>query len=113
MSQKDVQALPINPHPAFSSIPSQEITNALQKIDSTTKAQTYQAWLGYYNVFMRRMGVTPDQFVEMANTYVMEVLGYKGNKPPPIMAKTIGNMGLKGARGFNVVRSKEQLVHPA
>ena len=70
-----------------------------------TKAKAYQAWLGYYNPYMKKMAVTPPQFVEMANTYAMEILKYQGEQTPPMMAKAVGMMRLKGVPGLNIVRT--------
>jgi len=70
------------------------------------------AWLGYYSSWMKKMQLTSKQLVEMANAYAMEVLFYRGDAPPPVLAKTVGMMGLKGAPGINIVKSKDQLVHP-
>lgn len=113
LQQKDVKELPIRVHAALPPSPKADIDQALASVDQAIKAQTYQAWLGYYGTYLKKMQITPQQFVEMANTYVMEVLKYRGNRPPPIMAKTVGMMGLKGVPGFNLVKSKEQLVHAA
>lgn len=68
--------------------------------------------MGYYSQWLKKMQLTPRQLVEMANAYVTEVLFYRGNALPPILAKTVGMMGLKGTPGLNIVKSKEQLVHP-
>lgn len=62
--------------------------------------------MGYYKPFLGRMGVKPDQFVEMANTYVKEILGYSEKLPPPMEARTVGKMGLKGVKGLNIVKHR-------
>ena len=112
LQQKEVKTFKIIPQEPFPSLPQVEIDVALQSIDQSMKAQAYSAWLGYYASWQKKMQVTPKQLVEMANVYVMEILRYKGDKPPPILAKTVGMMGLKGVPGLNIVKSKEQLVHP-
>ena len=109
LQQKDVAALPIHTHRSFHTLPTEEIDTALAAVDQTIKGQAYQAWLGYYATYIKKMQVTPAQFVEMANTYAMEILKYEGNRTPPIMAKTVGMMNLKGVPGFNIVKSKDQL----
>jgi len=78
-------------------------------VDQKIKEQAYQAWLGFYAVLAKRMQIAPAQLVEMANTYAMEILRYKGDQTPPILAKTVGMMGLKGVPGFNLVKSNDQL----
>jgi ATP-dependent RNA helicase MSS116 len=109
LREKDVAALPIHPHPAFPALPTEEIDTALISVDQMTKAQAYQAWLGYYSVLAKKMGITAPQLVEMANTYVMEVLKYQGDQTPPILAKTVSKMNMRGVPGFNIVKTKEQL----
>jgi ATP-dependent RNA helicase MSS116 len=109
LKQQDVAALPIHTHGAIANLPTEEIDTALVAVDQTTKARAYQAWLGYYMNFTKKMQVTLPQFVEMANTYVMEVLKYKGDKTPPMLAKTVGKMHLRGVPGLNIVHSMEEL----
>jgi ATP-dependent RNA helicase MSS116 len=102
LQQQDVAALPIHAHRSIDNLPIEEIDTALNIVDQATKAQAYQAWLGYYTGFAKRMNVTPGQLVEMANTYVMDILKYKGDRTPPLKAKTVRMMGLKGVPGFNI-----------
>jgi len=111
LRQKEVAALPIRPHQSLPALPIEEIDTALASVEQTTKAQAYQAWLGYYTVSMKKMGVTPRELVGMANTYAMEILKYKGGKTPPILGKTVSMMNLKGVPGFNIVSSKAELGH--
>ena len=75
-------------------------------VDSQAKAQAYAAWLGYYKQFLVKMGMKPQQFVEMANMYATEILRYPGTLPPPIESRTVGKMGLKGVKGLNIVKKK-------
>jgi ATP-dependent RNA helicase MSS116, mitochondrial len=105
LQQNEVAALPIHPHPSLPILPTEDINTALAKVDQVTKAKAYQAWLGYYTTYMKKMAVTPRQFVEMANTYAIEILKYQGGQTPPIMAKTVGMMRLKGVPGLNIVRT--------
>ena len=104
----DVRALPIKAHKALPALPIAEIDTALVAVSNETKAQAYQAWLGYYIMYAKRMKVTLPQFVEMANTYALEVLKYQSDLPPPLMAKTVGMMKLKGVPGLNVVKGDSQ-----
>lgn len=108
LHQADVRALPIKPHTPLPPLPTAEIDTALAAVPNETKAQAYQAWLGYYMVFVKRMQVTLPQFVEMANTWVLEVLKYQSDMPPPLMAKTVGMMKLKGVPGINVAKPDPQ-----
>ena len=107
LSSKEVKTLSISSQTlSAETLPSQEITDALMLVDNQTKAQAYGAWLGYYKQFLGKMGVKPQQFVEMANIYAMEILGYPGTLPPPMEARTVGKMGLKGVKGLNIVKQK-------
>lgn len=109
LEQKDVATLPIQPHVSLPPLPMDEIHTALASVEQTTKGQAYQAWLGYYAAYLKKMQIHQAEFVEMANTYAMEVLHYKGGKPPPILAKTVGMMNLKGVPGLNIVKTKDLL----
>ena len=60
----------------------------------------HQAWLGFYNSHLRKLGWTPSELVSKANDFSREVLGLA--TPPPLEAKTVGKMGLKGVPGLNV-----------
>lgn len=106
LSLKEVKALPIKPQTlSAETLPSYEINNALTLVDSQAKAQAYGAWLGYYKQFLTKMNIKPQQFVEMANTYVKDILGYPGNLPPPMDPRTVGKMGLKGVKGLNIAKT--------
>lgn len=107
LQQADVKALLITPHNTLSNLPKSEIDIALAAVDQQTKAQAYQAWIGYYVVHAKKMKVSLPQFVEMANTYAMEVLKYQSDLPPPLTAKTVGMMKLKGVPGLNVVKGEQ------
>jgi ATP-dependent RNA helicase MSS116 len=52
-----------------------EVARSMAKVGDKTKAQTYQAWLGYYKPFMRKMRFTPEQLVAEANYFAVDVLG--------------------------------------
>ena len=67
-----------------------------------TTGASYQAWLGFYNSFLRRLRWDKERLVEEANIFAEEVLALPG--PPPLQAKTVGKMGLKGVRGLNVLK---------
>ena len=80
----------------------QALYSAAQRLAPETTGATYQAWLGFYNSFLRRMRWDKEQLVEEANIFAAEVLALAG--PPPLQAKTVGKMGLKGVRGLNVTK---------
>ena len=73
-----------------------------RELPAETRGAAYQAWLGFYNSFLRRLKWDKDTLVEEANDFAVTVLGLPG--PPPLQAKTVGKMGLKGVRGLNVTK---------
>ena len=75
---------------------------AARRLPPETTGASYQAWLGFYNSFLRRLRWDKDRLVEEANIFAEEVLALPG--PPPLQAKTVGKMGLKGVRGLNVLK---------
>ncbi|CAO1625489.1 unnamed protein product [Jaminaea pallidilutea] len=73
-------------------------------VSDESKSQTYQAMLGYYNSSLRALKWDKPKLVQMANEYARSSLRYAGPAPPPLLAKTVGKMGLKGVPGLNIVR---------
>ena len=69
-------------------------------LPSVTLGCGYQAWLGFYNSHLRKLRWSQTQLVANANEFSREVLGLA--TPPPLEAKTVGKMGLKGVPGLNV-----------
>ncbi|PWN28566.1 DEAD-domain-containing protein [Jaminaea rosea] len=82
----------------------QSINYALTKVSDETKAQTYQAALGYYNSSLRLLRWDKPTLVATMNDYAFNGLGWKGPGTPPLLAQTVGKMSLKGVPGINVVR---------
>lgn len=109
-ASKEMRHLPLQPYPPISpsslSTSRSIISEALAKVPDEAKAQAYQAWIGYYNSSLKTLGWNQNDLVRYANEYAGN-LGYVGEgsgKPPGLMAKTVGKMGLKGVQGLNVVR---------
>ncbi|KEP49248.1 DEAD-box ATP-dependent RNA helicase [Rhizoctonia solani 123E] len=88
---------------------------ALAKTDEKSKEQAYIAWIGYYKSSLRDLGWRDVDLVQRANDMARDVFLYAGYQtsdqpssewlPPPILAKTIGMMGLREVRKhglFNV-----------
>ncbi|KAJ3125122.1 hypothetical protein HK101_005986, partial [Irineochytrium annulatum] len=107
---RGVKGLPVKRYPGTESILSpqrmdplrNQVRNAMAgKISPTTKAQAYQAWLGYYKDRCRDIGWRPEELVARANA--MAIDGWLCNGVPELQAKTVGMMGLKGTPGLNVV----------
>jgi len=65
--------------------------------------KAYQAWLGFYNGYTRKLGWNKDELVKRGNQMAAG-WGYP-NGPPAIPAMTIGKMGLKGVPGLNIDRT--------
>ncbi|KAF8575751.1 DEAD-domain-containing protein [Ramaria rubella] len=104
----------------------EKVAHALDRVAKEPKEQAYQAWLGLYKGSLRDLGWTPQQLINEAAAYARDVLRYKGAdaersdgyvvegstvnaagwRPPPIMSRTVGKMGLQGgkAMGLNVVK---------
>ena len=106
LRSRDIRDLPIRPHP-HTPLPvhKSEISAALDAVGNEPKVAAYQAWMGYYKGFLRTMGWSPSELVEQANEYAFQALRYKADDgmPPPILAKTVGKMGIRGTKGLNVV----------
>lgn len=108
-----MRALPLKPMPqppqgAVLSEAHQVVRAALARCADDGKAQAYQAFLGYYKGSMRLMGFNVDSLIQTANYYAQHVLLYQGGgdhvETPPLLAKTVGMMGLKGAPGLRIVK---------
>lgn len=103
----------LHPYPSLSTSSSSVslVDAALEKVTDESKAQAYQAWIGYYNSNLKNLGWNQDDLVGNANDYARHTLKYGGFdgargewKPPGLFAKTVGKMGLKGVRGLNIVK---------
>lgn len=108
----DLASLPISPYPITDlSAARADLDRAMDQVDDKSKAQAYSAWMGYYNGSLKACRWTKQDLVDHANEYARTVLRYKGEeggagwKPPGMMKKSIGMMGLKGVTGLNVVAS--------
>ncbi|CAE6443432.1 unnamed protein product [Rhizoctonia solani] len=88
------------------------VKSALARTDEKTKEQAYIAWIGYYKGCLRDLGWKSVELVQRANDMARDVFLYEGYQPsdkpastwmpPPILAKTIGMMGLQDAAGEGV-----------
>lgn len=110
LNQKEIKDLPVQPlvlsEPALASATSQCAT-ALDKVSPDAKSSAYAAWLGYYKGFGKMLKWTVPHLIDQARLFALETCRYTGQTPgqtPPLMAKTIGMMGLRDYRSsFNVV----------
>lgn len=73
---------------------------ALKRLDEKTASMGYQAWLGYYNSNLKRIGWNKISLVENANLFSKNVLNLQ--TPPGLQKRTIGKMGLKGIPGLRI-----------
>lgn len=76
-----------------------QVSQALTRVDETTKRKAYQAWLGYHKTEMKKMRLDAPGLVRMANEYAF-AMGCP--EPPMIEKKVVGKMGLKGVQGLRV-----------
>lgn len=88
-------------HPEqIAQIHKENISVGLKKVraNSLTIVRAYQAWLGFYNSYLRKLGWSKEELVSNANYWVTEVVGV--SEPPALQKRTIGKMGLRGVRGL-------------
>lgn len=80
---------------------------ALAAISPETKSSAYAAWLGYYKMYAKTFTWSIPQLIEQAKVFALETCGYIGDREgqtPPLLAKTVGLMGLREYRSsFNIV----------
>ncbi|KAF4978263.1 hypothetical protein FZEAL_5320 [Fusarium zealandicum] len=75
-----------------------------EKMEEDDKSRIYQAWLGYYNNYLKALKWDKEELVRQANVYAREGLGSPDT--PPIAKTTAGKMGLRGVRGLNTVADR-------
>ena len=71
---------------------------AFGHVAASTKSAAYQAWLGFYNTYTKRLGWSKAECVQKANGFASVVLGLE--TPPTIEAITVRKMGLGGVAGL-------------
>ncbi|WVR08321.1 hypothetical protein IAU60_005374 [Kwoniella sp. DSM 27419] len=112
LNRGEMRDLPIAPHPglpqALIDASGAAVTQAMvSEVSDESKAQAYSASLGYYKSELKNLRWSVADLVQNMNEYAARALLYaggKGNLPPPLLAKTVGKMGLKGTPGLNIVR---------
>ncbi|KAN0064450.1 hypothetical protein ACQY0O_002073 [Thecaphora frezii] len=104
-----------------------EVDRAMMQMDETVRSQAYQAHMGYYKTFLRATGWNAQDLIQHTNAYAYGTLLWKQAAvpadearrtvpppawfvAPPLLAKTVGMMGLKGQKGLNIVK---ELPHRA
>ena len=78
------------------------VKNGLARLPQQTTSCAYQAWMGFYNSFLRKLGWTKEELVRQANDLALNC--WHLHELPQLEAKTVGKMGLKGVPGLNVAR---------
>jgi len=81
------------------------VNESLATISTTTKAQAYVAWMGFYNSATSKMKWSKEDLVQNANCYALGALGC--HELPGVLKKTAGMMGLKNVKGLNIVAHQE------
>ncbi|TPX08813.1 uncharacterized protein E0L32_009753 [Thyridium curvatum] len=71
------------------------------RMDDAQRAKIYQAWLGYYNNYLKPLRWDKEYLVAQANIYARDALG--AAETPSLQKSTVGKMGLRGVRGLVVV----------
>ncbi len=84
--------------PAVSAQMLPQFHRAFGSLGSKTLGCGYQAYLGFYNSNLKRLRWSQNDLVQNANEFAINVLGLPS--PPPLEAKTVGKMGLKGVPGL-------------
>ncbi|KIY53265.1 DEAD-domain-containing protein [Fistulina hepatica ATCC 64428] len=106
---KRTEQLELEPHPAIPdatlAAAVEDVKAALFGVGEEIKASAYRAWLGFYKGFISKMRVKPDELVRIANDFVVVGMGWQDQLPPPILSRAVGQMGLKGVPGLNVIKS--------
>jgi len=75
-----------------------DVAEGMLRVSAATKQASYQAWLGFYNTFTKRLGWSKEECVRRANLFSSIVLGLAS--PPAIEVRTAGKMGLTGVKGL-------------
>lgn len=100
-SKWELKGIEFNEHPADLAARN-EIRAITEKMESQGK--TYQAWLGFYKSYLKRMGWDDIRLVAEANKFALEGLG--ATEIPSLEKSTVGKMGLKGVKGLVVVPNR-------
>ena len=78
------------------------VKNGLARLPRQTTACAYQAWLGFYNSLLRKLGWTKEELVRQANDLALKC--WHLPELPQLEAKTVGKMGLKDVPGLSISR---------
>ncbi|KAI0471355.1 ATP-dependent RNA helicase MSS116 [Xylaria cf. heliscus] len=82
-----------------------DIKRIAEKMESQGK--TYQAWLGFYKSYVKRMGWNNGRLVAEANKFAFEGLG--AAEVPSLEKSVVGKMGLRGVEGLSVIPNRPRV----
>lgn len=112
LQQGEMRDLPIKARSGLALDDARRVVHAgLLAVSDESKSQAYQAALGYFKGELKLLRWGVPELIARVNEYAAHALLYRGGQstePPPLQAKTVGKMGLKGVQGLNVVRGESQ-----
>ncbi|KAF4949471.1 hypothetical protein FSARC_13455 [Fusarium sarcochroum] len=91
--------------------PTGDVLELAEKMEEDDKARIYQAWLGYYNNYLKSFRWDKEELVRQANVYAREGLGSPDT--PSIQKSTASKMGLRGVKGLVTVADRPRQKHGA
>ncbi|OXC68994.1 hypothetical protein AYX13_02283 [Cryptococcus neoformans] len=111
LRDKTLQTFTLHPYPTITpevmSRSRDAVNKALESVSPESKAQAYQAWLGYYNSHLKSLRWSQADLVRHAGDYARVSLR-NGPEPPGLLAKTVSKMGLRGVPGLNIVKEVQK-----
>eukprot|EP01059_Diplonema_ambulator_P010667 TRINITY_DN2067_c0_g3_i2.p1 TRINITY_DN2067_c0_g3~~TRINITY_DN2067_c0_g3_i2.p1 ORF type:complete len:596 (+),score=206.68 TRINITY_DN2067_c0_g3_i2:270-1790(+) len=78
----------------------QLVNRALPRVSHGTMCAAYQAWLGFYNSNLKKLGWSREELVRQANAWITTCCLLK--EVPYLQAKTVGKMNLKDTPGLRI-----------
>jgi len=94
-----IKALPIaRLEPLADDAAAAHLDDAARALPDDTVGSAYQAWLGFHNSYLKKLKWSKDHLVATANDWASQVA--MRPTPPPLQAKTVAKMNLKGTRGL-------------
>ncbi|KAI0506871.1 ATP-dependent RNA helicase MSS116 [Xylaria bambusicola] len=100
-SKWELKGIDFNEHPA--DLAAQDDIKRIT-MGMNTQGKTYQAWLGFYKSYVKRMGWDNVRLVAEANTFALDGLG--APEVPSLEKSTVGKMGLRGVKGLSVIKNR-------
>lgn len=100
-SKWELKDIAFNEHPADLTARN-EVKIIAERMGS--QGRTYQAWLGFYKTYLKRMGWDEVRLVAEANKFALD--GLAAAEVPSLEKSTVGKMGLKGVPGLSVIPNR-------